>query len=64
MQGKLNLISPEVWKDQPYDSKSDIWSLGITFAQFLTEKHPFETNDNKEILKILRNFDEETILQN
>lgn len=39
--------SPEVWKDQPYDSKSDIWSLGCVLFEMLSLRTPFRANDMK-----------------
>jgi NIMA (never in mitosis gene a)-related kinase len=33
--------SPEVWRDEPYDSKSDIWSLACVTYEMLTLHPPF-----------------------
>ena len=47
-------MAPEVLAAKPYDLKSDIWSLGVTFYELLTGTYPFIGIDKSQIFKKIK----------
>ena len=41
MVGTPYYLSPEIFENKPYDSKSDIWSLGVLLYEMMALKMPF-----------------------
>lgn len=48
-------VAPEVWKNKPYNSKCDVWSLGCLLYELLTFRPPFDSNSMDGLArKVLR----------
>lgn len=52
-------LSPEVWNNEPYNSQTDIWSLGCILYELCSLKRPFTARDaNQLYAKVMRgNFE-------
>ena len=43
--------SPEVWRDQPHNTKSDVWSLGWITFELMMYSPPFKADNMAALFK-------------
>lgn len=42
-------LAPEIWKKKPYNSKCDIWSLGVLLYEMATFTYPYNGRNAKDL---------------
>src|SRR5438874_8378571 len=53
LKGKMAYLSPEVLQGHPADARADIFALGVTFYELLTNQMPFQGEREAVILQAI-----------
>lgn len=53
--GSPMYMAPEIMKYRQYDTKADLWSLGVIFYQMLTGRTPYTANSHAELMDNIEN---------
>ena len=60
--GTIPYIAPEILKNEEYNEKCDLWSLGVTLYELYFGIHPFEHKDLINLDSLIENINSEKFL--
>ena len=52
--GRASKKTPEIWEGKPYNSKVDLWSVGVIIYQLHFKDLPYKGNNEKELYKQIK----------
>ena len=61
--GTLLTMAPEVLKDDEYNYKCNLWSLGVIIYQLLFKDYPYKGNTEFALLKNMNKFGQKCLRQ-
>ena len=61
--GTFFTMAPEILEDKPYNSQSDLWSLGVIIYQLYFNDFPYKANTDFALINEIRNDENQNILR-